>query len=161
MNFLLIPLGAFLWRLRGGLLNDLTGRANWMGCNDTVVRLFWSGGMTGGYWLVHHLPALNTLALFLALFAGTTLVGWLGADVQLTHLTPRGLLLVSISGTLRMVFVAAALLSPWPLVVGILCGPIYWAASKLPHPYNWMFWGEILFGAAIGADLCLVSYLPT
>jgi hypothetical protein len=87
-----------------------------------------------------------------ALFAGTTLVGWYGADIHLGHLNPREFGLVTLSGVLRMAFVAAALLSPWPLAAGVLCGALYWAGGRLPVYRSWQFWGEIFFGAAIGAS---------
>jgi hypothetical protein len=153
--WLLVPLGAFLWRLRGGLLNDLTGQANWMGCNDTVVRLIWSLGMAGVFWLFRMLPLWHAGLLAAALFAGTTIIGWFGA--ALLPARWRDVLLLSLSGTLRIAFVAVALLSPWPLFAGVLCGPVYWLAAKLPSPQPWMFWGEWFFGATIGASLCLVS----
>lgn len=150
MEYILIPLGAFLWRLRGGLLNDLTGKVNFLGFNDTVVRLFWSIGMSGAFWLSHPLPAWRIAILALALFAGTTVIGWFGG---LAADTPKHIALASLSGTLRMAFVAVALLSPWPLVAGIVCGPVYWLAYKLPRPAAWCVWPEILFGAVIGASL--------
>ncbi len=152
---ILILAGAFFWRLRGGLLNDLTGRANWMGFNDTVVRLIWSVGMAGAFWTADPLEYWRIGILAVALFAGTTLVGWFGAALYPAKW--HDIRLLSLSGTLRMAFVAAALLSPWPLLAGVLCGPTYWLASKLPRPHGWMFWGEWFFGAVIGGALCLAS----
>ncbi len=154
-------LGAFLWRLRGGLLNSLAGKANWMGFNDTVVRGIWAVGMAWAFWLTHpghaffgqhYLPAWTAPGLLgVALFAGTTIVGWFGAALYPTRWRDVGLL--SLSGVLRMSFVALALLSPIPLFGGLLFGPAYWLGSKIPHPMAWMFWGEIITGAMIGACL--------
>lgn len=166
-SFLLMILGAFLWRLRGGLLNDLTGQANYrilgVPFNDTVVRIIWSVGMSSAFWLFHpthtwlgegwahaHGVPLRVGAGLtgLALFAGTTDVGWFGANLEPTRWRDIGLL--SLSGFLRMSTVALALVSPWPLIAGILFGPAYWVGGKIPRWRPWMFWGEIICGAVIG-----------
>lgn len=167
-NLLLPILGAFLWRIRGGLINNMTGQQNWHGMNDTAVRCCWSFGMGGLYWLTHPgahwlgeraaaahgIPGwAGVLLLILALFLGTAAIGWFHAKLYPTHWRSVGLL--SLSGVLRMAFPAALLLSPWLLVAGALCGPTYWLAGRLPHPKPWEFWGEWMFGAVIGAALAL------
>jgi hypothetical protein len=152
----LILLGAFLWRLRGGLLNDLTGVANWHGANDTVVRLFWSIGMAAAYSIFAPI-SWHDLALVVGLFAGTTIVGWFGA---LAADTPQRIAMMSLSGILRMAFVAAALFSPWPLIAGIVCGPVYWISYKIPRPAAGWVWPEIMFGGVIGASLAAAITWP-
>ncbi len=157
--------GALLWRLRGGLLNNLTGKANWMGFNDTVVRGIWSVGMAAAFWLTH--PNAHWIGNFVhiwtgfgygflaaALFAGTTVVGWFGA--ALLPAKWHDIWLLSLSGVLRMAPIALALLSPIPLIAGLLFGPAYWLGSKIPQkPGGWDFWGEFITGAVIGACLGL------
>ena len=149
-------LAAFLWRLRGGLLNNITGQANYrvlgVPFNDTVVRGIWSLGMGGAFWLTHPLPYWRAGLLLVALFGGATL-GWFGAALYPAKWRDVGLL--SFSGMLRMTPVALVLLNPWPLLAGLLFGPAYWLASKLPDPKPWMFWGEFLTGAVIGACLAV------
>ncbi|HTQ70636.1 MAG TPA: hypothetical protein VMH92_03980 [Acidocella sp.] len=155
MAWILIPLAAFLWRLRGGLLNSITGTANYkigpLTFNDTTVRIIYSLGLAVAYgvltaWTWH------VAAMAVALFAGCTVWGWFGAALFPTKWRDIGLL--SLSGTLRMGFVAAATLSPCPLLAGLLCGPVYWLGSRIPQsPGGWGFWQEWLFGAAIGASL--------
>ena len=167
---ILALLGAFLWRLRGGLLNDLTGKANWLGIfNDTTVRVIWAVGMDWGFWLTHYGYHWIAEGWFVthgapvwigggltgsALFAGTTVIGWFGAALYPTRL--RDVALLSLSGLLRMSFLAVVLASPWPMVAGFLFGPAYWIGAKLPHPKPWMFWGEVITGAIIGACLAMV-----
>jgi len=152
--WLLVPLGAMLWRVRGGLINNLTGKANWMGFNDTVVRVIWAVGMAVAYgalagwtWVVD--------ALALNLFLGCVVVGWFGAQLYPTKF--RDIALLSLSGFIRMSFAAFVgfhLQFPLLLLVGAMCGPIYWLGGKLPQkPDGWDFWQEWLFGAAIGAGL--------
>lgn len=160
---ILALLGAFLWRLRGGLLNSITGKANWLGFNDTVVRGIWSVGMAWAFWFAHpsyhwlgahwHMPFwLGHGVLALALFAGTTLVGWFGAALLPTRF--RDVALLSLSGILRMAPVALVLASPWPLLAGVLFGPAYWLGARIPQkPGGWDFWGEWITGAVIGACL--------
>lgn len=152
MAWLLIPLASFLWRLRGGLLNNLTGKANWLGIfNDTVVRLIYSLGLAAGYGAV---TAWNwhVALLALALFLGCTVWGWFGACLY--PVKWHDVELLSTSGLLRMMFVWAAINSPWPLLAGPMCGPIYWLGGKIPQSANgWDFWQEWLFGAAIGLSL--------
>lgn len=179
MNILLVIMGAFLWRIRGGLLNSITGKENWHGFNDTVVRMLWSCGMAALFWLAHPsapwlghhflagIWAANGLhgfsawcggytLLALALFAGTTVIGWMHAELY--PKSWRDIWLLSLSGSLRMAFVAVALLSPWPLIAGALCGPIYWVGSRIPQkPGSWQFWQEWLFGALVGASLAVSS----
>ena len=146
-------LGAILWRVRGGLLNSITGKANWMGFNDTVVRGIWSVGMAGAFWLLHPLPYWRAGLLVAALFAGTTVIGWFGA--ALLPVRFRDVALLSLSGVLRMAFVAVVLFSPWPLLAGLLFGPAYWLGARIPQkPGGWDFWGEFICGAVLGA--CLV-----
>ncbi len=157
LAWLLVPLGAILWRLRGGLLNNLTGHTNWLGFNDTVVRVIYSFGLAAAYGLLTGWT-WHTPALAVALFAGCTIVGWFGA--QLYPVRWRDIGLLSLSGGLRMAFVAAALLSPWPLLAGLLCGPIYWLAGRIPQPWGWGFWQEWLFGGAIGAALAATIVWP-
>ena len=154
MNLILIPLGAILWRIRGGAIEDWTGVKNWHGFNDTAVRLIWSLGMSAAYWLGHPLPWWRVAILAAAFFAGTTIIGWFGS---LSADTPKHVALMSLSGTLRMAFVVAALWSPWPLLAGVLCGPVYWLGYKIPRPASWLVWPELLWGAVIGASLCLPS----
>ncbi|MDE1906633.1 MAG: hypothetical protein KGH75_09315 [Rhodospirillales bacterium] len=166
MSAILTLAGAFLWRLRGGLLNDLTGKENWMGFNDTVVRLIWSAGMALGFWWLH--PAHRWLGdswamargvpvwvgcglLGLALFAGVTVFGWRGADIVPQNWNDVGAL--SESGILRMTFSAVLLQSPVLILAGLLFGPAYWLGARIPRWRRWMFWGEIICGAVIGACL--------
>lgn len=153
MLWVLVPLASFLWRIRGGLLNAITGKANWLGFNDTVVRLIYSLGLALAYgffagWTWH------VGALAVAFFLGCTLIGWFGANLFPEKLSD--ILLLSLSGLLRMGFVSLALFSVWPLIIGALCGPIYWLGSKVPQvPGGWDFWQEWFFGAAIGISLIL------
>lgn len=161
-------LGSLLWRVRGGLLNSLTGKENWLGIfNDTTVRVIWSVGMGWAFWLTHYgyhwafegwavahgVPVRVGAGLTgLALFAGTTIVGWFGADLMPSRI--RNVALLSLSGVLRMAFVALVLASPWPLLAGVLFGPAYWLGAKIPQkPGGWNFWGEWFCGAVIGACL--------
>ena len=161
-------LGSLLWRLRGGLLNSLTGKANWLSVfNDTTVRIIWSAGMSWAFWLTHYgyhwvaegwfvshgIPVRIGAGLTgSALFAGTTVVGWFGA--ALLPAKRRDVWLLSLSGILRMAPVALVLVSPWPLLGGLLFGPAYWLGARLPQkPNGWDFWGEWLCGAVIGACL--------
>ncbi|MDE3023008.1 MAG: hypothetical protein KGI54_14310 [Pseudomonadota bacterium] len=164
---ILMLLGAFLWRLRGGILNSLTGKVNWLGFNDTAVRLIWSVGMSGAFWLLHPsahwigegwllahgIPAwCGVILLVAALFAGTTVVGWFGAALLPTRL--RDVALLSLSGILRMGPVALVLLSPLLLLAGLLFGPAYWLGARISQrPGGWDFWGEWITGAVIGACL--------
>ena len=181
MNVLILALlGAFLWRLRGGLLNDLTGRENFpvlgIPFNDTVVRIIWSLGMGGAFWLLHPTHAwlgeyltvklwaghgiygfaiwwVEHSLLCLALFAGTT-IGWFGADLIPPETDWLDRPLLSLDGLARMAPVALVLLSPWPLLAGLLFGPAYWLGARLPQkPGGWDFWGEWITGAVIGACL--------
>ncbi len=152
----LILWSAFLWRLRGGLLNQITGVANWNGFNDTVVRGIYACGLTAAFWFLHPvIPNWQLLALLGALFVSST-ISWFGADVHLTAPNLKYVAIISLSGTLRMALVAAALISPWPLLAGIMAGPIYWFGGKLPKPGAWCVWGELLFGAAIGVSICFI-----
>jgi hypothetical protein len=151
MIILMAVLGAFLWRVRGGLLNSIFGRPNPFGLNDTAVRIIWAIGMALPLRLMDG-PSWGIAALPITLFLGTVDVGWFGAALYPTAF--RDIALLTASGLVRMSLVAAALLSPGPLLAGLLCGPAYWLAGKLPHPRAWMFWGEWLFGALIGASLC-------
>jgi hypothetical protein len=164
-------LGAFLWRLRGGLLNDLTGQENYpilgIPFNDTVVRIIWSVGMALAFWLIHpnfywigewicncgvHPSFLFRFVAFvflvLTLFAGTTVFGWFGAELKPASLYASFPL--SLSGILRLSFMAVLLWNAWPLLAGLLFGPMYWLGTKLKVTYKWEFWGEILCGAAQG-----------
>lgn len=157
MIWLLASLGAFLWRLRGGLLNDITGVANWEGFNDTVVRAIWSIGMAVGFWVFSgwswHIPVL-----MVALFLGTTVIGWFGANIS--TITEEDYLLITFSTTLRLAFVSAALLSPWPILAGLLGGLAYKVGSLLPVPVKGWVWQEIIFGAMVGASLAAVVIWP-
>lgn len=161
-------LGALLWRIRGGLIEGITGKKNWMGFNDTAVRAIWSIGMAWAFWSTH--PAHHWLfegwavhhgvptwvgggLTGLALFAGTTIIGWFGADLYPSKL--HDVALLSLSGVLRMSFLAAVLVSPWPLVAGLLFGPAYWAVADLKHTKPWQFWGEFVCGAVIGACMAM------
>jgi hypothetical protein len=162
----LIPLGAFLWRIRGGMIQDITGVANWHGFNDTAIRFAWAIGMGGAYALLGgiwplHLAWYFGLPLLIAmLFAGTTLIGWFGVDADLDHLSLEQMALASLSGVLRMALLAVGLLSPYPIAAGILCGPIYLLASKLPSPQKWMVWSEFAFGGAIGLSMACAALWP-
>ncbi len=160
MLIVLALFGAFLWRLRGGLLNDLTGVANYkvgpIAFNDTVVRIIWAVGMASVFAVFHPMPYWQAEVLVTALFVSAT-IGWFGADVHLTKPSLRYVAIISASGLARMALVALVLLSPWPLVAGALCGPLYWVGSKIPRPFKGCVWQEILFGAAVGASLCLAG----
>jgi hypothetical protein len=158
--FVFFPLlTAFLWRIRGGLLNNITGAANWMGFNDTVVRIVWSLGTALGFGLMTRFQWVD-IALAVGLFLGTTLIGWFGAALFPTKWVDIGLL--SLSGTLRMAPVSFVLLNPWPLLAGVLCGPIYWVGSRIPQTAGgWDFWQEWLFGTAIGASLVASAIYPS
>ena len=149
--------GAFLWRWRGGILNDLTGQANYkilgIPFNDTTVRIIWSVGMTIILYLIH--PYLFTpyillklLSSVLSMFCGVTVVGWMGANIKPT--TWSQALSLSWSGFLRMSFTAILFWSIWPLVAGLLFAPAYYFGNKIPSPKPWMFWGEIICGVVIG-----------
>jgi hypothetical protein len=157
--WVLIPLAALLWRVRGGLLNAIVGHPNPGGLNDTAVRAIFSAGLAIAYGLLAGWH-WHAAALAAGLFAACTVFGWYGASLCPTRWHDIGLL--SLSGLLRMSFVALALLSPWPLVAGILCGPIYWLGSKIPQtPGGWDFWQEWLFGAAIGLSLAAAIWWPS
>lgn len=173
--------GAFLWRLRGGLLNDLTGQENYkilgIPFNDTVVRILWSVGMTFLFCLFHpnfyhqfywwgnficdcqvNAPHLFTIISFvfvsLSLFYGTTVIGWNGAKILPTNWKQMGRL--SLSGVLRMLLPALVMFSIWPLIAGLLFGPAYLIGAKIPVKYKWEFWGEIINGGMIGFIFNLV-----
>lgn len=165
--FCFILWSSFLWRLRGGLLNGLTGQDNFkflgIPFNDTVVRIIWSIGIALPVWCIHPNiywlgknyiisiggSSLIGLPLFsLSLFAGVTVIGWFGADIVPTKWTEMGML--SVSGITRMIFPAILLMNPIPLIVGSLFGPIYLIGAQIPNTKPWMFWGESLCGAMIG-----------
>lgn len=175
LSFLImVPLGAFLWRLRGGLLNDLTGVANYkvlgIPFNDTVVRIIWSVGIAVPFWLLH--PNVNYIfkswlmahtgctwigcTLFaVSLFAGVTAVGW-GKTYSLLPPTLALAWPMGKSGFLRMWFPAVVLLSFWPLVAGLLFTITYWLGAKTTVGRKWEFWGEIYTGAEIGFIFSLI-----
>lgn len=153
--FILIPLtGAFLWRIRGGLLNSIFGRENPYGMNDTFVRIIWAVGMTGLLYAFHPLPLWREAALLLSLFV-SSVVGWYNLPLLPRHIgTVLGL---SLDGLVRFALAALALLSPWPMLAGVLLGPSYWLAARFPaKPGSWEFWGEWLYGAVVGFCLALV-----
>ena len=167
MNVIVLALlGAILWRLRGGLLNGLTGKKNWMGFNDTVVREIWSFGMAGAFWLMHphahwlgspwHLST-NLCGFFLmVVLFNTSTIGWFGAQLIPPAADWRDALKLSFDGLMRMAPVALLLLSPWPIVAGVLFGLAYWLGARLPQkPGSWDFWGEWFCGATIGACLAV------
>lgn len=149
--WLLVPLGAFLWRVRGGLIQDLTGVANWHGFNDTAVRALFAVDMALAWLAFTHEP-WRALFLSAALFV-TCVIGWFGAAMGLTDQTFVDAEEITASGFLGMLLPAVVVASPWPLFVGALCSPIYWIGSKIPQPFKGCVWEEILYGAAIGAAL--------
>lgn len=175
-------LGSFLWRLRGGLLNGITGQQNYrilgIPFNDTVVRLIWSFGMSIALFLFstpednlikyshsyqHYFhisfglaECLTVLFLAITFFYGVTVIGWRGADLLPTKI--RDVVKLSIDGVFRLILTAIALWNIWPLIAGILMGPCYWIAAKLPVPKKmekWLFWGEFITGACIGFCLSM------
>lgn len=153
--FLLIPLSSFLWRIRGGMVEDWTGQRNWMGMNDTVIRAIYAIGMAAAFgalygWNYH--VALLAVMLFVA-----CTIGWFGADVGLLHPTSNQVALISASGLTRGLIIAAATLSLGPVLAGITAGPICWISSHLPKGPKWLVWEEFLFGAALGASLIKFS----
>lgn len=181
---ILIILGSFLWRLRGGLLNDLTGQENYpvlgVPFNDTVVRILWSGGMALGMfafgdinhgllsygvsflsWYYHIAvmwgTLLATVIVALTLFFGTTAVGWMGYNLEPTKLTD--VVGLGKSGIMRTALTSVVLLSPWPVLSGVCFGPSYWLGYKIPRLKPWMFWGEIVCGAQYGFFLSLIHFL--
>lgn len=180
-SFLIMGLlGAFLWRLRGGLLNDLTGKPNYpilgIPFNDTVVRSLWSIGMAGALWGFGNLhqglinlgiialhdyynvrllwcDLLGAIIIGLSLFFGTSAIGWMGYSITPTKW--RDVLGLSGSGLARMALPAVLLLSPWLVIAGSLFGPAYWLGNKTPKKYPWLFWGEFYCGFIIGFCLRL------
>jgi len=155
LAFLLIPVSSLLWRVRGGMIEDLTGEANWMGMNDTVVRLLYALGVAATFGAAYGFsPWIAALAI--GLFLACT-IGWFGADVGLLHPTPQQVGLISASGALRGVIIAAAALSFGPLLAGPLAGPICWISARLPKGPKWLVWEEFIFGAVLGASLIKIS----
>ena len=180
-HIVMILLGGFLWRLRGGLLNDLTGKANYpvlgIPFNDTAVRTLWSGGMAGtmaafggvnhgllsyaSNFLIRHAhfgivwcDILAAIIVAATLFFGTTAIGWMGYNLDPTK--EADVIGLSKSGILRTILTSVVLLSPWPVIAGICFGPAYWLGYKIPKTQAWQFWGEIVCGAQYGLFLSLV-----
>ena len=165
-------LGGFLWRIRGGLLNNITGQANWLGVfNDTTVRLIFGYGLALAWWGWHGVPWYGALALGLALFIGETWVGWLGASLTPTLPDWTSVTLLSGSTLLRLLPAAVAVGLPvvWAgsqsglggielLECGAVGGLWYWLGARLPSPWPWLFWGEWLFGASLGFTLFFVGW---
>ncbi len=152
----LILVSSFLWRIRGGLINALTGQDNFklgpIVFNDTVVRLIWAIGLTLTYGLFAGF-SWKLIILAILLFLGAT-IGWFGAE--LFPKTIKDVILITVSGLARMALVSLALLSLWPLLAGLLCGLAYYVGSKIPQkPGGWDFWQEWIFGALIGLSLFL------
>jgi len=151
LSILLIPVSSILWRIRGGMLNDITGKANWMGMTDTAVRIIYAVGVSAVYgsaygWNWH----VATLAA--SLFAACT-IGWFGADIGLLHPNLKQIGLISASGLVRGAIISIGSLSFAPAIAGVLAGPICWLAARLPSGPKWLVWEEFIFGAAIGASL--------
>ena len=155
LALLLIPVSSLLWRVRGGMINDLTGKANWMGMNDTVVRLLYALGVAATFGVAYGFsPWIAALAI--GLFLACT-IGWFGADIGLLHPTAEEVALISTSGALRgeIITIAALPFGPslGPLFAGPLAGPICWISARLPKGPKWLVWEEFIFGAVLGASL--------
>jgi len=151
LALLLIPVSSLLWRVRGGMVNDLTGKENWMGMNDTVVRLLYGLGVAAVHGFAYGFSPW-TAALAAGLFLCCT-PGWFGADVGLLHPTPKQVGLISASGALRGAIIACTSLKLAPFLAGPLVGPICLVAARLPKGPKWLVWEEFLYGALLGASL--------
>lgn len=155
MGFFLVFVSSFLWRIRGGMINDFTGKANWMGMNDTVVRLIYAVGTSAVYGALYGWN-WHVASLAVSLFAACT-IGWFGADIGLLHPNLKQIGLISASGLVRGAIISVGSLSFLPVIIGPLAGPICWVSSKLPAGPKWLVWEEFIFGAAIGASLVPIS----
>jgi hypothetical protein len=149
----MIPLGAILFRIRGGWLNLPS---------TTVGRMVWSVGMTV-------LPVAATMNWWLlllapALFLGCILPWWKSIDmgrnegrliIDAALQTARGILWVLPAvALLYWQYEWAALAA---LIPGLLCAAAYEAGwripSEVPHFSRGAELGEVIFGAMIGAGL--------
>jgi len=155
-----IVLGAMLFRMRGAAgFQRITGRGK------TTADAAWSCAMAA----ITVPDPLGMLAIAAALWVGGRPGWWqsitLGrseadgslAEQWVRH-TARGVL-----WTAPAALVAAWLgASPWPLLVpGLLCAPAYEAGWRLTGRFSigGTEWGELFFGAAIGAALVVTFRL--
>lgn len=155
MDFILILISSILWRIRGGMINDLTGKANWLGMNDTVVRLIYAIGTSSAYGCLYGWN-WHVATVTVSLFAACT-IGWFGADVGLLHPNLKQVGLISASGFVRCAIISAGALSFLPAIAGPLAGPICWASARLPAGPKWLVWEEFIFGAVLGTSLIKIS----
>lgn len=163
-------LGALLWRIRGGLINGLTGVSSWHGLGDTAVRLIWAVGMALGFYIAHHhyahfmfhIPMFFNIALLgVAFFCFAAVIGWFNSDLY--PKTLKDSWKISLSGLLRSAFVFAVIPNFFILIGGALFGPAYWLGAKIPVTVpnvgerpTWQFWGEFIAGFVIGLSLWIV-----
>lgn len=144
-------MASILWRIRGGMVEDLTGQKNWMGLNDTAVRMIFALGVAALFGLSYGWT-WHVAALAVMLFAACT-IGWFGADIGLLHPDFEQMMDISASGLVRGVLIAFGALSFGPMIAGPTAGPICWISARLPKGPKWLVWEEFLFGAALGASL--------
>lgn len=156
---LLIPLGAVLFRIRGG----------WLSLPSTTLgRAVWSVGMT----LIPAAITWRLVVLAPALFLGCVLPWWQSIDMGRNEGTlARDAVFHTLRGALWVLPASAAgwwALGPWTLLVmipGLLCAGWYelgWRTpSSVKHFTRGSELGEVYFGAAIGFGLALAILLGT
>lgn len=151
---LLVPAGAILFRVRGGL---------WDLGSTTLGRAIWAVGMTAlavaasfDWWLLLLAPAL---------FVGCVLPWWGSIDmarnegawlVDAVLQTARGVLWVLPAGAVLW-WAAGWLPAALAVLPGLICAACYEAGWRIPSRTRGFArgaeLGEVLFGAAIGAGL--------
>lgn len=152
-------LGAILFRIRGGLLGDYGAELG-----TIVSRLAWAIGLASGGALV----AWDWLILLIApgLFVGCV-IGWPSSiDMGRNEGTwLRDALGMLWRGPLWTVPAGATLVlvgyphGYWFAASGLLCPVCYELGWRVPYSAKWAVdgsaWGEIIFGATIGAALAI------
>ena len=151
-----VVLGAMLFRMRGAAgFQRVTGRgkttadAAWAVVMAAITGpgLWQMLALAGALWLGGRPGWWRSLTLGRSTSDGSTAAQWM------RH-TARGVLWVAPAAALAWWLGA----SPWPLLVaGLLCAPAYeagWRADGWQH-LGGTEWGELLFGATIGAALVI------
>lgn len=154
LTFALVPVGAILFRIRGGLF-DLG--------STTVGRLIWSVGMA--MLVVIASVDWRAIALAPALFVGCVLPWWGSIDMGRNEgsraldallQTARGVLWV-IPAVGVILWIDGRLGAALVAVSGLLCAPAYELGWRIPSRVRGFAQGaelgEVFFGAAIGAGL--------
>lgn len=179
--FAIAAWGGLGWRLRGGAFASLTG----IDLGDLPTRAVFGGlwpslplALTGNWWAAG-VPLALFVALCITSWGGfmalghnpaegprasvTPLLGWLGLRIGTVPYDAAGLALNGLLVTLLPAALAAAV--DWQhgaglLVAGVVAMPCAYAlAYRLPPapPFvdDQTVWGEVFFGAALGAGLFL------